>query len=136
MAFSIIGWFHSVETALHNFFTRNGGAIQAGITAASTAVGVASSVAVILGEPPNVGTELQKIQDGLSKVAGAVNSASTATDLNGHAEALAGLITGLVTSGDINIKNAGTQAAIGAAANKVKGVIGVLQSAAENAPKG
>lgn len=135
MAFSISGFFHRVEAAIHDFFTRNGGAIQAVVSAASTAVGVASAVAADFGEPPVVAAELAKIQDGLALVAAGVNAQSTATDLTGHAAALAALVTGLVTSGDIGIKNATTQVAIGVAANKVKSVIGTLESAAVNAPK-
>lgn len=133
--FSISNFFHSVEKTLHEFFTRNGGAIQSGISAATAAVGVAASVSSILGEDPKVAASLAKIQDGLAIVAKGVTAESISTDLNGHAAALAGLITDLVASGDIGIKNAQTQAAVGAAANKVKGVIGVLQTAAENAPK-
>ena len=132
--FSITGFFAKIGTALHNFFTKNGGAIQAGLTEAITAANVAGSVAGVLGEAPNVTAEIAKVTDGLNLVQKAVTASSTATDLNGHAASLAGLVTGLVSSGDLNIKNAQTQAAIGVMATKVQGVVGVLETAATVAP--
>ncbi len=132
--FSLSSFFKSIGNALHNFFTRNGGAIQAGIGEAVAAAGVAASVSGLLGESPDVIAEINKVADGLQLVSKSVTAASTATDLTGHAAALAGLVTGLVSSGDIGVKNAQTQAAIGVMAGKVQSVVGVLESAANVAP--
>ncbi len=141
MAFSIGSLFHSIGSALHNFFTKNGGAIQNGLSEALAAAAVAGSVASVF-EPANadgsanaIVAEIGKIASGLIIVQNGVSAASTATDLNGHAAALAGIVTGLVTSGDIGIKNAQTQAAIGVMATKVQSVVGVLETAANVAPK-
>ena len=139
--FSVTTFFSKVGSALHNFFTNNSGAIQSGLSAAMTAASVAGSVAAIMepaganGGPPPVVAEIAKVQDGLNLVSKAVTTASTATDLSGHAAALSGLVTGLVSSGDIGIKNAQTQAAIGVMAVKVQSVVGVLETAATVAPQ-
>jgi hypothetical protein len=138
MAFSIGGFFSKIGSVLHNFFTKDSGAIQTGIAEALSAAKVVASVAAIAdptGSAPLI-AEIGKVQDGLALVSKGVTSASTATDLNGHAAALAGLVTGLVTSGDLNIKNAQTQAAIGVMATKVQSVVGVLETAAGVAPAG
>jgi len=136
MAFSIGGFFSKIGTALHNFFTKDGGAIQAGLSEAISAAGVAASVATIADPTGSAAivAEIGKVTNGLALVQGAVKSESTATDLNAHASNLATLVTGLVTSGDINVKDAQTQAAIGVMATKVQSVVGVLETAATVAP--
>lgn len=137
MSFSIGGFFHSVETVLHNFFTKDGGAILTGISEAHTALNVAASVASIA-LPQSAATpalaEIAKVADALSIVQKGVSAESTATTLASHASNLAGVLTSLVTSGDINVKNAQVQAAVGVAATKVQSVIGVLENAATVAP--
>jgi hypothetical protein len=136
VAFSIGGFFAKIGTALHNFFTKDGGAIQTGIAEAISAANVAASVAAIAdpaGSAPVV-AEIGKVTSGLALVQTAVKAEATATDLNGHAANLAALVTGLVTSGDLNIKDAQTQAAIGVMATKVQSVVGVLETAATVAP--
>ena len=136
MAFSIGGFFSKIGNTLHNFFTKDGGAIQSGLTEAIAAANTAASVAAIAdpaGAAPIV-AEIGKVTNGLSLVQGAVKTETTATDLNAHAADLATLVTGLVTSGDINVKDAQTQAAIGAMATKVQSVVGVLETAATVAP--
>ena len=138
MSFSISGFFHSVETTLHNFFTKNGGAIQTGLTEAAAAAGVAASVATITLTPADsapVVAEINKVVDALNIVSKGVTAESTATDLSSHAANLAAAVTSLVTSGDINVKNAQVQAAVGVAATKVQSVIGVLENAATVAPQ-
>lgn len=134
--FSVSNFFHKIGAALHNFFTKDGGAIQAGLAEAISAAQVAASVAAIADPTGSaaVVAEIGKVTNGLALVQGAVKAESTATDLNGHAANLAGLITGLVTSGDINVKSAQTQAAIGVLAIKVQSVAGVLETAATVAP--
>jgi hypothetical protein len=137
MSFSISGLFHSIGTVLHNFFTKNGGAIQTGLTEAAAAAGVAASVAAITLSPADaapVVAEIAKVQDAIGIVQKGVTAESTATDLSAHAANLAGVVTSLVTSGDIGVKNAQVQAAVGVAATKVQSVIGVLENAATVAP--
>ena len=134
--FSVTTFFSKVGSALHNFFTNNSGAIQSGLSAAMTAASVAGSVAAIMepaganGGPPPVVAEIAKVQDGLNLVSKAVTTASTATDLSGHAAALSGLVTGLVSSGDIGIKNAALQTAITTAISRVGNVVNSLGAAA------
>lgn len=138
MSFSIGGFFHSVEAVLHNFFTKDGGAIQTGLSEAALAAGIAAAVAAIALSPADAApvlAEIAKVQDGLSIVQKGVTAASTAATLAGHAQDLAGIVTGLVTSGDIGVKNAQLQAAVGVAATKVQSVIGTLENAATVAPK-
>ena len=138
MSFSISGFFHSVAATLHNFFTRNGGAIQAGLSDAAAAAGVAASVASIALAPADAApviAEISKVRDALAIVQKGVAAESTATDLSTHAANLAGAVTALVSSGDINVKNAQVQAAVGVAATKIQSVIGVLENAATVAPK-
>ena len=137
MSFSIGGFFHSVGAALHNFFTKNGGAIQTGLSEAITAAGVAASVASVTlssTAAAPVLAEIAKVTDGLSIVQKGVAAESTATDLSSHAANLAGIVTGLVTSGDIGVKNAQVQASVGVLATKVQSVVGVLENAATVAP--
>lgn len=137
MAFSVGGFFSKLGSVLHNFFTHEAGPIQAGISEALAAATVVAQVATIADPTGSAAlvAEIGKVKDGLSLVSKGVTAASTATDLNGHAAALTDLVTGLVTSGDINVKNAQTQAAIGVMATKVQGVVGVLETAAGVAPK-
>lgn len=137
MSFSISGFFKSVETELHNFFTKNNGAIQTGLAEATAAAGIAASVATIALSPTDAApviAQIAKIQDALSIVQKGVTAESTATDLSSHAANLAGVVTGLVTSGDIDVKNAQLQAAVGVTAIKVQSVIGVIENAATVAP--
>lgn len=136
MAFSISGFFAKLDAALHNYYVKDGGAIQTGLSEAISAAGVAASVAAIADPTGSaaVVAEIGKVSNGLALVQGAVKAESTATDLNTHAANLAGLVTSLVTSGDLSIKNAQTQAAIGVMATKVQSVVGVLETAATVAP--
>lgn len=138
MAFNISGFFHSVGAQIHGFFTKNGGAIQAGLSDAVTAAGVAASVATIALSPSDsapVVAEIAKVQDALSIVQKGVTAESTAADLSAHAANLAGIVTSLVNSGDIGVKDAAVQASIGQVATKAQSVIGVLETAATVAPK-
>jgi hypothetical protein len=137
MSFSIGGFFHSAGNALHTFFTKTDGAIQTVLADASVAANVAASVAAISLSPEQatpVLAEIAKVTDGLAIVQKGVTAESTAGDLTAHAQNLAGIVTSLVSSGDLNIKNAQLQASIGVAATKVQSVVGVLENAATVAP--
>ena len=79
MAFSIGGFFAKIGTALHNFFTKDGGAIQTGIAEAISAANVAASVAAIAdpaGSAPVV-AEIGKVTSGLALVQTAVKAEAT-----------------------------------------------------------
>ncbi len=137
MSFSVGGFFHSIGAALHNFFTKHDGVIHTVLEDAVGAAGVAASIASITLSPQAAApvlAEIAKVQDGLAIVQKGITAESTATDLSSHAANLAGIVTGLVTSGDINVKNAQLQASIGVLATKTQSVIGVLENASTVAP--
>ena len=134
MAFSISGEFAKLGSALHSFFTKEAGPIKTVATEAQAALAVAASVATIAGAPASVATELGKVSSGIAVIQSGVSAESTATDLNGYAAALTGTVSGLVNSGDINVTDGQTQAAIGVALSKVQSIVGVLETAATVAP--
>ena len=134
MSFSLSSFFSKIGTDLHNFFTKEAGPIKTVTSEAQLALATASSVASIMGEPASVTGELGKISDGLGIIQAGVSAASSATDLNGYAAAVTKTVSGLVNSGDINVKSGSAQAAIGVALTKVQSVVGVLETAATVAP--
>lgn len=131
---NIGGFFGSLGHKIAAFFGSHHAAIQAVISDAQTAASAAAGIAAALGEPASVTKVIGQVADGLSKVSAAVTAETTATDLSSHAENLANLATGLVSSGDIGIKNDETKTAVGAVAIKVQSVVGALEIAAATKP--
>lgn len=124
LAHLIMGWFTSPP--VKQFLSE----AQAALTVAQQAASGAIAVAAVMGEPDNVTAEIGKIADGLKVASSAITAESSAATLTQQAQALNGLVTNLVTSGDIGIKNASTKAAVSGMAQKVAGVVGVLEAGA------
>lgn len=114
------------------FFTAHQAALQSAITDAQAAVSSATGVAAIL--DPQAVPVLSGVADGLTKVSAAVTAASTASTLTSQANTLGTLVSGLVTSGDVGVKNANTKAAIQSAVTKSQAVVGALVTASVVAP--
>lgn len=113
--------FGSHEAALSTLTTD----LQQGATAAA-------AIATAAGETKAVPI-LTDIADGAGKINIAIQAGATANDLADGVKAVTGLATGLVNSGDIGVKDAGTKAAIGGVVAKVSNVAEVAQAAIENA---
>ncbi len=132
MAFSFGSLFHSLGHALAGVFSHKD-QINAAISEAQTVANAASIIFAASGHQSAV-TEIGKISDGLNLVKGAVTSEASATTLADHATNLGNLANALVTSGDINVKNADTQAGIVAVVNKVQTVVGKVETSLTAAP--
>ena len=135
MSFSIGSLFSKLGHSIASFFGSHQATIQAVIADAQQAAGAATAVALVTHQPANVSDAIAKVSDGLSIVSAAVTSESSAETLTQHATNLANLTMSLVNSGDIGVKDAATQSAVGAVAIKVQGVVGALETAAAAAPE-
>ena len=130
---SIGSFLHNIGAHLASFFGSHAAVIATVTSDAQIAVGAAKVVAADLGEPASVQTVLGNISDGLTKVAATATAEATADTLTEQAANLTGLVGGLVSSGDIGIKNAGTKVAVGTALVKVTSVVSALETAANAA---
>lgn len=126
MSFSFGSLFHSIGHAIASVFSHKD-QINAAISEAQTVAGAASIIFAATGHTAAVG-EIAKISDGLNLVKGAVTAEAGADTLAEHATNLANLANGLITSGDINVKNADTQAGIVAVVNKAQTVVGKVEA--------
>lgn len=131
---SIGSLFSKIGHAIASWFGSHQATIQAVVNDAQAAASAAHGVATALGEPASVTSVISGVSDGLSKIGAAAATAATAEDFNALAADGAALATGLVSSGDLGIKNAATKAAVGALAIKVQGVVGAVETAASAAP--
>ena len=128
-----MNFFTQLGHSIAAFFKGHQATIQTTIGYAQNAAGAASAVAGILGESPAVTSQIGKISDALGLVSATVTAETSAETLTQHAANLSALTSALVNSGDIGIKNAQTQAAVGTVAVKVQGVVGALETAANAA---
>lgn len=122
----------NVPGEVAKFFSAHQVQIQSAISDAQTAVSAATGVAAIL-EPAAV-APLILVANGLTKVSSAVTAESTAVTLNSQASALGALVSDLVTSGDVGVKNASVKTAVTNAVTKAQTVVGALVTAVSVAP--
>lgn len=122
----------NIPGELSHLFTAHQAAIHTAIADAQTAISGASAVAAIL-EPAAV-PELTLVQDGLTKISAAVTAESSANTLTSQASVLGTLVSGLVTSGDVGVKNATVKTAVTNAVTKAQTVVGALITAVSVAP--
>lgn len=122
----------NVPGELARLFTAHQAQIQTALADAQTAVSGATAVAAVL--EPAVIAPLALVADGLTKVSAAVTAESTATSLQAQATSLGNLVSGLVTSGDVGVKNATVKTAITSAVTKAQTVVGALVTAVAVAP--
>jgi hypothetical protein len=130
---SIESFFEKVSSDFTNLFKVHGSQIKSGIADAHEAIGAAISIATVLGEPKSVTDMLGKVSDGLGLISTAVDGETNATTLTAQVAAANTLVTGLVNSGDIGVKNKQTQFQIAAVGNKIQGVANVISSALASA---
>lgn len=126
MAFSFGSLFKSIGHAIASVFSHKD-QINAAITDAQTVAGAAGIVLSAIGQN-SAAAEVVKVSNGLALVSNAVTSGASADTLTEHVTNLANLTTALVTSGDIGVKNADSQASIVAVANKVQTVVGKVEA--------
>jgi hypothetical protein len=124
-----ITFIENLGKKIATFFGSHEAAIQSVIKDAQGAQVAAKDVALALGEPSSVITVISGIGDGLQKTSDALAAESSSTTLTQEASNLSGLVSSVVDSGDIGIKNAQTQAAVGTTLQKVVGVVSALQTA-------
>ena len=122
----------NVPGELAHLFTAHHAQIQTVLSEAKTAVSGATAIAAIL-EPAAV-PELTLVADGLTRISASVTAESTATTLTSQVSVLGGLVSGLVTAGDVNVKNATVKSAITGAVTKAQTVLGALVTAVSVAP--
>lgn len=114
--------FHSIGHVLSSVFSHKD-QINSAISEAQLVANAASIIFAASGNK-SAADEIGKINDGLNLVKGAVTAEASATTITEHTTNLANLANALVTSGDINVKNADTQAGIVAVVGKVQTVVG------------
>jgi hypothetical protein len=123
-----VSWLEGIGAKIHNLFTSHEAALQ---TIASdlqaTATG-AVAIATAAGETKVVPI-LSGIADGAGKISTAIQQGAAATDTTEAVSAVTGLASGLVTSGDIGVKDAATQNQIGLVLTKVNNVAAASQAA-------
>ncbi len=132
MSFSFGSLFHSIGHALASVLSHANQINQAigEAKTVATAAGIAFSAAGQTG----TAAEIAKINDGLTLVSNAVTTGASTETVIGHIANLVNLTNGLVTSGDIGIKNADEQSHIVAVANKVQTVVGKVETSLVAAP--
>ena len=125
---SFIKWLESFGTEIHNVFVSHEAALQTVATDLQATASATAAIATAAGETKVVPI-LTGIADGAGKLSEAIAAGAAATDLQGGVAAVTGLASGLVTSGDIGVKDAGTQNGIGLVLTKVNNVATVAQAA-------
>lgn len=125
---SFIKWLESLGTKVHNVFVSHEAALQTVATDLQATASATAAIATAAGETKVVPI-LTGIADGAGKLSEAIAAGAAATDLQGGVAAVTGLASGLVTSGDIGVKDAGTQNGIGLVLTKVNNVATVAQAA-------
>ena len=125
---SFIKWLESLGTKVHNVFVSHEAALQTVATDLQATASATAAIATAAGETKVVPV-LVGIADGAGKLSEAIAAGAAATDLQGGVAAVTGLASGLVTSGDIGVKDAGTQNGIGLVLTKVNNVATVAQAA-------
>jgi hypothetical protein len=130
----------NIPGELASFFTMHQTQIHTALADAQSAVTAAIAVAAATlkpganGSPNPVVTTLAGVADGLTKISTAVASAASATTFSGQAANLASLTNSLITSGDVGVKDASSQASLTNAVNsvvaKANTVVGALFTAA------
>ena len=125
---SFIKWLESLGTKIHNVFVSHEAALQTVATDLQATASATAAIATAAGETKVVPI-LTGIADGAGKLSEAIAAGAAATDLQGGVAAVTGLASGLVTSGDIGVKDAGTQNGIGLVLTKVNNVATVAQAA-------
>lgn len=125
---SFITWLESLGTKVHNVFVSHEAALQTVATDLQATASATAAIATAAGETKVVPI-LTGIADGAGKLSEAIAAGAAATDLQAGVAAVTGLASGLVTSGDIGVKDAGTQNGIGLVLTKVNNVATVAQAA-------
>lgn len=118
--------FASLGHAIASVFSHKD-QINAAIAEAQT---VGNAVGIVFAATGNTAAaaEVAKVNDGLNLLKGAVTAEASATTISEHTTNLGNLAAALVTSGDINVKNADTQAGIVAVVTKVQNVVGKVET--------
>lgn len=124
--------FHSLGAAISKLIGGHSAQIQTAIAEAQNLAGASAIVLAATGQSA-AAAEVGKISSALSLASSTITAEATAETLTQHATNLANLTTALVNSGDINVKNTGTQAMIAAVAGKVQTTVGALEVAAASA---
>lgn len=122
----------NIPGELAHLFTAHQVQIQTVLADAQTAISGATAVAAVL-EPAAV-APLALVADGLTKVSAAVTAESSAATLTAQASTLGALVSSLVTSGDVGVKNATVKIAVTNAVTKAQTVVGALVTAVAVAP--
>lgn len=125
---SFIKWLESLGTKVHNVFVSHEAALQTVATDLQSTASATAAIATAAGETKVVPI-LAGIADGAGKLSEAIAAGAAATDLQGGVAAVTSLASGLVTSGDIGVKDAGTQNGIGLVLTKVNNMATVAQAA-------
>ena len=125
---SFIKWLESLGTKIHNVFVSHEAALQTVATDLQATASATAAIATAAGETKVVPI-LTGIADGAGKLSEAIAAGAAATDLQAGVAAVTGLASGLVTSGDVGVKDAGTQNGIGLVLTKVNNVATVAQAA-------
>ncbi len=118
--------FHSISHAIASVFSHKD-QINAAINEAQVVANAASVIFAATGHDAAV-KEIAKVSDALNLTKGAVTAEAGADSLADHVTNLGNLASALVTSGDIGVKNADTQAGIVAVVGKVQNVVGKVEA--------
>lgn len=130
MSFSLGSIYHTVSAELAKLVGGHQAAINNDVTIAQN---VASAGAVMLAvcNYPAAAAEVKKVSDALSVVDTTATTLADSTTLTQQATAIGNAVVTLANNGDINVKNANTQATITAVVQKATAAIGTLETAAQ-----
>lgn len=130
---SFISWLDSLGTKLHNLFTSHEAALETVATDLQATASGAAVIATAAGET-SVVPILSGIADGAGKVSTAIQAGATATDAAQGVAAITTLASGLVSSGDIQVKDAETKNQVALVVTKVNNVANVAQAVIDATP--
>lgn len=122
-----LAWIEKEGHSLASLFGSHEAALQTIATDLQDGATAAAAIATAAGETKAVPI-LSGIADGAAKINVAIQAGAAATDGAQAVAAVTNLASGLVNSGDIEIKDAGTKAAIGGVLVKVQNVADVAQA--------
>lgn len=123
-----VHWLESIGAKLHNLFTSHEAALHTIATDLEMTAASAVAIASAAGETKVVPI-LSGIADGAGKISTAIQAGAQASNLTEAVGAVTGLAAGLVTSGDIGVKDSATQNQIGLVLTKVNNVAEASQAA-------
>ena len=129
---SFISWLKAEGSKIHSLFVSHEAALETISTDLGETAKAAAAIAAAAGEKGAVPI-LAGIADGSARITAAIQAGATAADAAQGVGVITALAGGLVSSGDLQIKDAATQNAVSLTLTKVTNIANVAQSAIDSA---